>query len=124
MTHTLYCHHCNGPLSATDEYIAQYGGQATVCPHCRQPFPIPAAAAEVAQAGAAPQGPAVLPYATARVAGAQQNVIGFDGVGLVMAKGLVAPDRCVKCNAPGDGRRVVKMMYRHHPALFILILVP
>ena len=71
-----------------------------------------------------PQAPGVLPYANARVAGMQQNVIGFDGVGLVMAKGLIAPDRCVKCNAPGDGRPVVKTLYWHHPALFILILFP
>lgn len=35
------CPTCSAPLSVSDEYLAQYGGQQTTCPTCQQPFIIP-----------------------------------------------------------------------------------
>ncbi len=44
---------------------------------------------------------------------------------LVVQKGsnLELPDRCVKCNAPAEGRRLRRKLYWHHPALFLLVLL-
>jgi len=41
---------------------------------------------------------------------------------LVMGKQAELPDRCVKCNAPVNGSRLVRKLYWHHPALYLLIL--
>lgn len=32
------------------------------------------------------------------------------------------PDRCVKCNAPANGYRLKRVLYWHHPALYLLLL--
>jgi hypothetical protein len=69
-----------------------------------------------------PQTQAVLPYATPTVhhaAGAWRG-----GAQLIITKNIQLPDRCVKCNAPGDGRMWNKMLYWHNPALYILIVFP
>jgi hypothetical protein len=33
------------------------------------------------------------------------------------------PDRCIKCNAPALGPRLIKKLTWHHPALYLLLLV-
>lgn len=68
---------------------------------------------------------AVLPYATplppafVGYAGAWR---GREDGQLVVTKSVELPDRCVKCNAPGDGRRLRRTLYWHHPALYLVIL--
>ena len=115
----------------TPEYVAQYGGQTTTCPSCGRPFPIPTTfdPAAAVQAPPPPQpmplgyaGGQVLPYASPTAPG--YGATGFDGVGLVMSKGAVAPDRCVKCNRPTEGYRLRRSLSWHHPALFFLIIFP
>src|SRR5438105_983048 len=41
---------------------------------------------------------------------------------LVMGQGASLPDRCVKCNAPAHGQRLVRKLYWHSPFLYLLIL--
>lgn len=41
---------------------------------------------------------------------------------LVMTHEAELPDRCVKCNAPAEGRRLKRRLYWHHPAVYLLIL--
>ena len=41
---------------------------------------------------------------------------------LVMGQGASLPDRCVKCNAPAHGQRLVRKLYWHSPYLYLLIL--
>jgi F0F1-type ATP synthase assembly protein I len=45
-----------------------------------------------------------------------------EGKLLVMHKGAVLPDRCVKCNQPAGGGRLKRSLSWHHPALYFLIL--
>lgn len=66
------------------------------------------------------------PAALARLAGGQ----GVGSAGLWRDKRAVVlgaraelPDRCVKCNAPGEGRRLKRNLYWHPPAWYLLILV-
>jgi hypothetical protein len=47
-----------------------------------------------------------------------------EGNRLVVTKHIQLPDRCVKCNAPSDGRAWQKTLYWHHPALYLLIFFP
>jgi hypothetical protein len=42
---------------------------------------------------------------------------------LVVSHGAQLPDRCVKCNTPAHGQRLVRKLYWHSPALYLLILV-
>ena len=42
---------------------------------------------------------------------------------LVMSPGATLPDRCVKCNAPAHGQRLLRKLYWHTPYLYLLILV-
>jgi hypothetical protein len=74
--------------------------------------------------GVAPMGPRpiVLGYATPRSQG--HGLIGFDGRSLVMAKNLIGPDRCVKCNAPAQGYRLHRRLSWHPAGLFLLIVFP
>ncbi|HEY2148034.1 MAG TPA: hypothetical protein VGH32_08865 [Pirellulales bacterium] len=44
-----------------------------------------------------------------------------DGNLLVLRKGSVLPDRCIKCNAPAEGYRLRRNLSWHHPALFLTI---
>jgi hypothetical protein len=41
---------------------------------------------------------------------------------LVMARETALPDRCVKCNAPANGRRLRRRLSWHHPAIYLIIL--
>ncbi len=41
---------------------------------------------------------------------------------LVVRKGCVLPDRCVKCNEPADGIRKTLTLYWHNPWIYILLL--
>lgn len=45
-----------------------------------------------------------------------------DGPTLVVPREAVLPNRCVKCNAPAE-RRLIRRLYWHHPAFYLLILV-
>ena len=45
-----------------------------------------------------------------------------DGKRLVMWKGATLPDRCVRCNAPANGRRLKRTLYWHHPLVFLVVL--
>lgn len=105
------CPTCGAAMTLDDAYLAQYAGQTTTCPNCRQPFTIPAPGA---------QAPGVISYANPY---ASAGMLYDDGVGLVMQKNAVGPDRCVKCNEPANGYRWTKTFYWHHPAYFLLILV-
>lgn len=109
------CVHCGAQLAVNDEYLMQYGGQETTCPVCQEVFTlrtldqaIPAATPMLGYAG--PR----TPY--------QQNELFYDGKGLVMVKGCMPPDRCIKCNEPTNGYTWSKTMYWHHPAFYLLLL--
>lgn len=45
-----------------------------------------------------------------------------DGPTLVVPRKCVLPNRCVKCNAPAQ-RRLVRRLYWHHPAYYLIIFV-
>jgi hypothetical protein len=45
-----------------------------------------------------------------------------DGNLLVLRRGSVLPDRCIKCNAPAEGYRLRRNLSWHNPALFLTIL--
>ena len=45
-----------------------------------------------------------------------------DGNTLVVRKMVVLPDRCAKCNSPGDSDILKQTLYWHHPALFLLLV--
>jgi hypothetical protein len=114
----IHCPRCSGAMSVTDEYLAAYGGQTTTCPMCQQPFTLPAINA-AAPLGAAPVIAYANPYTNTAPAG-----LFDDGTGLVMYKGSIGPDRCVKCNAPAEGYQWRKTFYWHHPAFYFMILFP
>ena len=42
---------------------------------------------------------------------------------LVMNKDATLPDRCVKCNAPANGKRLTRNLYWHSPYIYLLILL-
>ncbi|HWB12342.1 MAG TPA: hypothetical protein VG826_24160 [Pirellulales bacterium] len=42
---------------------------------------------------------------------------------LVMWKDAQLPDRCIRCNAPANGRRLRRTLYWHHPLLWLIVLV-
>ena len=46
-----------------------------------------------------------------------------DGGLLVMRKDAALPDRCVKCNAPANGRRLKRNLSWHYPAWYLLVLI-
>jgi hypothetical protein len=46
-----------------------------------------------------------------------------DNTKLVVGRDAQLPDRCVKCNAPANGNRLVKKMYWHPQAYYLLICV-
>jgi hypothetical protein len=108
----INCPACGAAMTLDDAYLAQYGGQTTTCPTCQQPFTIPPPDSA---------GPGVISYANPF---ASAGMLYDDGVGLVMQKSAIGPDRCVKCNAAADGYRWSKALYWHHPAFLLLILFP
>jgi hypothetical protein len=107
---TIHCPRCGAAMSLTADYLAQYAGQISTCPSCNGTFTIPAP--EPVEL------PRPLEYANPRAAARLFD----DGVGLVMEKGSVGPDRCVKCNAPANGYRYSKTFYWHESAYYLLIL--
>jgi len=42
---------------------------------------------------------------------------------LVIGQGAALPDRCVKCNAPANGQRLLRKLYWHSPYIYLLILL-
>jgi hypothetical protein len=44
-----------------------------------------------------------------------------EGKTLVMWKEAVLPDRCIRCNAPANGRRLIRKLNWHEPAIERLI---
>ena len=42
---------------------------------------------------------------------------------LVMGRDARLPDRCVKCNAPAQGRRLKRNLFWHPPLVYLLLLV-
>jgi hypothetical protein len=70
-------------------------------------------------------GKPVLPYATPAplvTGGPAPDSAWRDGKTLVVRKGVILPDRCVKCNAPADGPFHKQTVNWHHPALYLLLL--
>jgi hypothetical protein len=45
-----------------------------------------------------------------------------DGLMLVTTKNIVLPDRCVKCNAPANGYRLMRNLSWHNPLLYLLLI--
>jgi hypothetical protein len=45
-----------------------------------------------------------------------------EGKKLVTRSETPFPDRCVKCNAPANGFKLKRVLYWHHPAIYLLIL--
>lgn len=43
---------------------------------------------------------------------------------LVVALSAVLPDRCVKCNCDVGGARLKRVLYWHHPALYLMLIFP
>ena len=67
----------------------------------------------------------VLPYATPaplQTAGPAPDSAWRDGKTLVVRKGVVLPDRCIKCNAPADGPFQKQTVSWHSPVLYLLLL--
>ncbi|MCP2730852.1 hypothetical protein [Limnofasciculus baicalensis] len=42
---------------------------------------------------------------------------------LVMRRGAQLPDRCIKTNQPANGKRFKAILYWHHPAIYLVILL-
>ena len=99
-THIVSCPNCSAAYPLTAEYLAQYGGQQTLCSQCQKPFaiPLPAPTPVSAVAGASPV--PVLPYMGPAI-GATPGVW-RDGKLVVAAKGATLPLRCIKCNCEVD----------------------
>ena len=134
-----HCEKCACVMPLTDDPFALGADQATTCAACRatsecdvdtavdgpilqDPLGAPLSpVAAIPAAGPTAQSPALLEYATPNALAHDRGLIGFDGVALVMAKNLVAPDRCVKCNAPAQGYQLLRRVHWHHPALYLLL---
>ncbi|MFO0959177.1 MAG: hypothetical protein U0800_17395 [Isosphaeraceae bacterium] len=41
---------------------------------------------------------------------------------LVVRKGAIFPDRCVRCNAPAEGYRLRRNLSWHHPLIYLVLL--
>lgn len=42
---------------------------------------------------------------------------------LVIWKDAVLPDLCIRCNAPANGRRLIRKLYWHEPVVYLLLLL-
>ncbi|MDB5289146.1 MAG: hypothetical protein JWL69_387 [Phycisphaerales bacterium] len=113
---TVACLHCGASYQLTSDYIAQYGGQSTVCRQCQQPFQIPAA---MATAGVQPPPAPVLAYSGPVFTPTWG--VWREGKQIIASKGAVLPNRCVKCNEPAAGSPLKRTLYWHHPAMYLLI---
>ncbi|MBN2563731.1 MAG: hypothetical protein JXQ75_22670 [Phycisphaerae bacterium] len=71
---------------------------------------------------------------TAAQAGAEAPTLSYAGRGdfeqcvwrqgklLVASLGAPLPNRCIKCNAPAEGRPLKRRLSWHHPAIYLLVL--
>ena len=124
------CPHCGASFQLTPEYLAQYGGQATRCSQCGQPFVLPAAPGAAPAWGQPPMGqPAmghsmpVIPYAAPAYGQVGPMAAAWSqGDVLVVRKGARLPHACVKCGGPGDGRPLRRTYYWHEPWIYVTIL--
>jgi hypothetical protein len=51
-----------------------------------------------------------------------QSGLWREGKKLVTRSETPFPDRCVKCNAPANGYKLKRVLYWHHPAIYLLLL--
>jgi hypothetical protein len=113
------CPRCGQTYQLDRQYLAQYGGQATTCTGCGGSMLLPTVA--VLEAGAQAAGSPVLGYAAPRpvqVAGGLWQ----QGNALVAITPARLPACCVKCGGPPAGRPFRRILYWHHPALYLTIL--
>jgi len=94
---------------------------AATCKRCGQPLLQNAGVASSTPQGIVLQDGYVLP---------PPPTIGVPGEGIwreqskmVVSKGALLPDRCVKCNAPSQEPKLKKKLSWHHPAIYLLIFV-
>src|SRR5687767_13019351 len=132
------CPNCGATFQLTPEYLAQYGGQATVCTRCGRPFALPLASGGAPASQIAQRHPALQPGWGQPPAGGASPVIPYaaplygqtgsaeaawrQGDLLVVRKGARLPHACVKCGLPGDGRPLRRTYYWHEPWVYITIL--
>ncbi|HET6409860.1 MAG TPA: hypothetical protein VFG14_18365, partial [Chthoniobacteraceae bacterium] len=65
------------------------------------------------------------PRAVAKIArGEPVGWIWRDRMRLVTLRNGLFPDRCVRCNEPALGVGVKRNFYWHHPAFYLLLLIP
>lgn len=99
------CQRCSASLVATPPGWGAYGGY--------QPSPL----------GFPPQPYAPMGSYGAPLPGLATAGLWQQGGVLVMEKGAQLPDRCVKCNAPANGRRLIRNLTWHPGAVYLLLLV-
>lgn len=115
------CPHCGQTFALDHAYLAQYGGQTTVCTRCNQPMALPTLSA-VAAGGGIPAAQPVLGYASPQQPAAAGLPAWREGKLLVALDNARLPDCCVKCGRPGGGRPFRRVYHWHHPALYLTIL--
>jgi hypothetical protein len=133
------CPRCGTPYTLTPEYLAQYGGQTTVCTNCGGQFVLPGPAAAAGQAPvaqqfsapaqqaapgqlpAAGQAQPVLPYAGPQWGVATAGAWS-EGRLIVAAKDASVAHACVKCGGPPAGRPFRRMFRWHQPIIYLTIL--
>lgn len=121
---TMSCPRCGVQYALTANYLEQFGGQQTQCTSCGNAFAIPQALAAGSMA-APPPLPAlpVLPY-MGPATGYVTTGAWRDGNQIAAINGTVLPGRCLKCNAPSDGRPLQRNLYWHHPLIYLLVFSP
>jgi hypothetical protein len=108
---SLKCAQCGLVNFATD----------TSCKRCGQPLAQNAGVASSSPQGIVLEDGYVLPPPPS--VGMPGSGVWRDQSKMVVSKGALLADRCVKCNAPATGPRLKKKLSWHHPAIFILIFV-
>jgi hypothetical protein len=88
---------------------------ATTCKRCQQPLVVSSTAAGIVLSDGY-----VLPPPPGMGVG---QGVWRDKSQMVVSKGAVLPDRCVKCNEPATGPKFKKKLSWHHPAVYILIFI-
>jgi hypothetical protein len=132
---TVYpCPHCGQPFALDVSYLAQYGGQVTVCSRCQQQFTLPTAL-QVQVPQAYPQTPAIvqppaqqaeatmLGYATPQALAQQAGMpLWRERNLLVTVDQAKFPHACVRCGQPGSGRPYRRVYYWHSPWVYLILL--
>src|SRR4051812_30379269 len=135
------CPRCATAYTLTSEYLAQYGGQTTVCTNCGGQFVLPGASAASGQApaaytatpasglGQAVQGQSapgqpqtVLPYAGPQWGVPAAPGAWSEGPLVVVVKDTSIAHACVKCGGPPSGRALNKTFIWHPPVIYLTIL--